>query len=122
MTAAPRLTFKAVFEGPLSRGEKTVTIRLGDRTDCYAVGQLVPLLLTDPVGHQVQIGLARIEHVRPLALRDISAEDLGREGTGITSHSELIALLMGLYQEDITEDTLVTLIRFTLIRDKYERR
>jgi hypothetical protein len=109
------LAFKQHFGTALTSGEKTVTIRLGDRSGYYRKDQIVSVLLESAEGEARQLGDAIIEQVDVCTIGDVSPREIEREGLGLRTSQDLLGLLASVYSRPLTVDTLVTLVGFRLL-------
>ena len=108
--------YSPVVEGQLRSGRKSATIRLGDKSSKYRKGMIVAVLAGAallPSQEDLRGGdrQGRGEDARlALAERDRARQPGDPPGRG---HGRLSRTL---YNRDVTEDDLVTVIRFSEIR------
>jgi hypothetical protein len=113
-------TFALNFYNPavaeqLRTGRKTATIRLGDKSAKYKKGMIVTVLCGARYGQRERIFDAVIDKVEVKQLRDLSPREIEHDNPEVRRADELARFLGQLYNRDVTEDDIVTLIRFSQI-------
>jgi hypothetical protein len=116
-------TFALNFYNPavaeqLRTGRKTATIRLGDKSTKYRKGMIVTVLCGARYGQRERIFDAVIDKVEVKALRELSPREIEHDNPQIRRVDELAWFLGQLYNREIGEDEIVTLIRFSQIVDE----
>ncbi len=99
----------------LKNRRKTVTIRLGDKTGKYKKGMVVPVLVGQRFGPRERIFDAVIDKVEVKPLRDLSPREIEHDNPQIRRVDEMVWFLSQLYNREVDEDEIVTLIRFSQI-------
>jgi hypothetical protein len=99
----------------LRSGRKTATIRLGDKSPKYRKGMIVTVLCGARYGQRERIFDAVIDKVEVKQLRDLSPREIEHDNPEVRRADELAHFLGQLYNRDVTEDDIVTLIRFSQI-------
>jgi hypothetical protein len=121
MIAQPRVpTFALNFYNPavadqLRSGRKTATIRLGDKSAKYKKGMIVTVLCGARYGQRERIFDAVIDKVDVKPLGDLSPREIEHDNPEIRRADELARFLGQLYNREVTESDIVTLIRFSQI-------
>jgi hypothetical protein len=95
---------------------KTVTIRLGDKSDKYQKGMLVAVLVGQRFGPRDRIFDAVIDKVEVKPLGHVSPREIQHENAQLRTLDEFIEFLRRLYNRDVREDDLVTVIHFSEVR------
>ena len=113
-------TFALNFYNPavaeqLRTGRKTATIRLGDKAAKYRKGMIVTVLCGVRYGQRERIFDAVIDKVEVKPLRDLSPREIEHDNPQIRRVDEMVWFLSQLYNRDVDEDEIVTLIRFSQI-------
>jgi hypothetical protein len=113
-------TFALNFYNPavaeqLRTGRKTATIRLGDKSAKYRKGMIVTVLCGARYGQRERIFDAVIDKVEVKALRELSPREIEHDNPQIRRNEEMVWFLSQLYNREIGEDDIVTLIRFSQI-------
>jgi hypothetical protein len=107
--------FSPAFIDQLKRGRKTATIRLGDKSRKYERGQLVWVT----VGHQhsprEKIFTAVIDDVEVKRASELSRRDIEHDNPEFRRLEEELRFLEQIYSRPVSEDDLVTVIRFSQI-------
>jgi hypothetical protein len=99
----------------LRSGRKTATIRLGDKAAKYRKGMIVTVLAGVRYGQRERIFDAVIDKVEVKQLRELSPREIEHDNPEIRRSDELARFLSQLYNRDVSEDDIVTLIRFSQI-------
>ena len=113
-------TFALNFYNPavaeqLRTGRKTATIRLGDKSAKYRKGMIVTVLCGARYGQRERIFDAVIDKVEVKALGELSPREIEHDNPQIRRVDEMLWFLSQLYNREVTEDEIVTLIRFSQI-------
>jgi hypothetical protein len=121
MIARPPVpTFALNFYNPavadqLRSSRKTATIRLGDKSAKYRKGMIVTVLCGARYGLRERIFDAVIDKVEVKPLGDLSPREIEHDNPEIRRADELARFLGQLYNRDVTEGDIVTVIRFSQI-------
>ena len=99
----------------LRNGRKTATIRLGDKTAKYKKGQVVQVLVGARYGTREKIFDAVIDKVEVKQLADLSPREIEHDNPELRRTEELARFLSQLYNRDVSEGDIVTVIRFSQI-------
>jgi hypothetical protein len=99
----------------LRTGRKTATIRLGDKSSKYKKGLIVTVLCGARYGQRERIFDAVIDKVEVKQLRDLSPREIEHDNPELRRADELAHFLGQLYNREVTEDDIVTVIRFSQI-------
>jgi hypothetical protein len=116
-------TFALNFYNPavadqLRSGRKTATIRLGDKSAKYKKGMIVTVLCGARYGHRDRIFDAVIDKVEVKQLAELSPREIEHDNPELRRADELARFLGQLYNRDVSEEDIVTLIRFSQIVTK----
>ena len=101
----------------LRSGRKTATIRLGDKSAKYKKGMIVTVLTGVRYSQRERIFDAVVDKVEVKQLRELSPREIEHDNPEIRRTDELAHWLSQLYNRDVSEDDIVTLIRFSQIVD-----
>ena len=99
----------------LRSGRKTATIRLGDKSSKYKKGMIVTVLAGARYGQRERVFDAVIDKVEVKRLGDLSPREIEHDNPEIRRADELARFLGQLYNREVTEDDIVTVIRFSQI-------
>ena len=99
----------------LRSSRKTATIRLGDKSAKYRKGMIVTVLCGARYGQRERIFDAVIDKIEVKALSDVSPREIEHDNPELRRADELARFLSQLYNREITEDDIVTVIRFSQI-------
>lgn len=107
--------YSRIFADQLKRGRKTATIRMGDKSHKYRKNEAVIVTIGYRFSPREKIFDAVIDSVEVKAIRDLSPRDIEHDNPEFRRHDELIHFLEQIYGRSISEDELVTVIRFSQI-------
>ena len=99
----------------LRSGRKTATIRLGDKSSKYRKGMIVTVLAGARYGQRERVFDAVIDKVEVKQLGDLSPREIEHDNPEIRRTDEMARFLGQLYNREVTEEDIVTLIRFSQI-------
>jgi hypothetical protein len=109
--------YSPVVADQLRSFRKTATIRLGDKSRKYGKGMIVTVLAGARFGPRERIFDAVIDKVEVKALSELSPREIEHDNPEIRRPEEMAHFLSQLYNRDVTQDDLVTVIRFSAIRE-----
>ncbi len=110
--------YSPIFGDQLKRGRKSATIRLGDKTRKYDRGQVVWITVGNRHGPREKIFAAVIDDVDVKRVRDLSPRDIEHDNPEFRRLEESVSFLEKIYDRSISEDDLVTVIRFSQIVER----
>ncbi len=99
----------------LRTGRKSATIRLGDKSGKYKKGMVVQVLCGVRYGARERVFDAVIDKVEVKALGELSPREIEHDNPEIRRTDEMARFLSQLYNREVTDDDLVTVIRFSQI-------
>ena len=94
---------------------KTATIRLGDKSGKYKKGMVVQVLVGTRFGPREKIFEAVIDKVEVKDLMDLSPREIEHDNPEIRRPEEFAHFLSQLYNRDVGDEDVVTVIRFSQI-------
>ena len=100
----------------LRSGRKTATIRLGDKSRKYRKGMIVQLLAGTRFSPRQRIFDAVIDKVEVKTLADLSPREIEHDNPEIRRVEDMAAFLGQLYNREVAQDAVVTVIRFSEIK------
>lgn len=110
------LNFYSDLYGDVLRNyRKTVTIRLGDKSDKYQTGMLVWVTIGARFSRRQKLYAAILDRVEVKPIRDLSPRDIEREHPEFRNEDDVIAMLSRIYGDFVTPDQLVTVIYFSRV-------
>jgi hypothetical protein len=95
---------------------KTATIRLGDKSGKYRKGMVVQVLVGNRFGPRERVFDAVIDKIEVKTLGELSPREIEHDNPEIRRPEEMATFLSQLYNREITEESTVTVIRFSEIR------
>lgn len=106
-----------LYEEALRNGRKTVTIRLGDKTDKYQPGQLVWVTVGQRYGKRQKLFIAILDNVEVKLIADLSPRDITKENPEFRSKEEVLQLLRRIYGPEVSMEDTVTVIHFSPVNE-----
>ena len=94
---------------------KTATIRVGDKSAKYKKGMVVQVLVGARYGPREKIFDAVIDKADVKRLMELSPREIEHDNPEIRRPEDMASFLGQLYNRDVTEEDVVTLIRFSEI-------
>jgi hypothetical protein len=107
--------YSPIVADQLRSRRKTATIRLGDKSGKYKKGMVVQILVGQRYGAREKIFDAVIDKVEVKRLMELSPREIEHDNPEIRRPEDLASFLGQLYNRDVTEEDVVTLIRFSEI-------
>jgi hypothetical protein len=107
--------YSAIFVDQLKRGRKTATIRLGDKTNKYERGQVVWVTVGFRHSPREKIFTAVIDDVELKRVGDLSPRDIEHDNPEFRRLEETANFLEQIYGRSISDEDMVTVIRFSQI-------
>jgi hypothetical protein len=101
----------------LRTGRKSATIRLGDKSSKYKKGMIVAVLCGNRYSPRERVFDAVIDKVEVKTLADLSPREIEHDNPEIRRTDEFAHWLGQLYNRDVSEEDMVTVIRFSPIRN-----
>jgi len=107
--------YSSIVADQLRSRRKTATIRLGDKSGKYKKGMVVQILVGQRYGPREKIFDAVIDKVEVKRLMELSPREIEHDNPEIRRPEDMANSLGQLYNRDVTEEDIVTLIRFSEI-------
>jgi hypothetical protein len=108
--------YSPIVADQLRSGRKTATIRLGDKSVKYKKGMVVQVLCGLRYSPRQKVFDAVIDKVEVKRLSELSPREIEHDNPEIRRNDEMATFLGQLYNREVTEDDIVTVIRFSEIR------
>jgi hypothetical protein len=99
----------------LRTGRKSATIRLGDKSGKYKKGMVVKVLCGNRYGAREFVFDAVIDKVEVKTLGELSPREIEHDNPEIRRTDEMATFLGQLYNREVADDDVVTVIRFSQI-------
>ena len=109
--------YSPVFVDQLRRHRKTATIRLGDKSRKYKRGQVVWVTIGFRHNPREKIFSAVIDDVEVKKVEDLSPRDIEHDNPEFRRLDETIHFLEQIYGRSVSEDDVVTVVRFSEIKE-----
>src|SRR5579862_9685518 len=94
--------YSDLYGDVLRNNRKTVTIRLGDKTDKYQTGMVVWITVGPRFGRRQKLYSAILDRVEVKTIEDLSPRDIERENPEFRSQDDVIGILSRIYGDLIT--------------------
>src|SRR5687768_1948581 len=105
------LNFYSDLYGDVLRNHrKTVTIRLGDKSDKYKPGMIAWTTEGATFARRQKLYTAIVDRVEVKTISELSQRDIERENPEFRNHEDVIAMLERIYGDFITPEHRVTVI------------
>jgi hypothetical protein len=108
--------YSPIVAEQLRSGRKTATIRLGDKSAKYRKGMIVQVLAGTRFSPRQRIFDAVIDKVEVKILSELSPREIEHDNPEIRRVEEMAGFLGQLYNREVADDAVVTVIRFSEIR------
>lgn len=99
----------------LRNNRKTVTIRLGDKSDKYQTGMIVWVTVGARFGRRQKLFSAILDRVEVKTIEELSPRDIEKENPEFRSHDDVLDILTRIYGELVTPKHHVTVIYFSRV-------
>ena len=107
--------YSSTYHNQLICRRKTCTIRMGDKTDRYAEGDIVWVTVGKKFAQKKRIYTAMIDRVLVKSISELTQDDLRGENPDIENVKDVIAFLEGIYNKKILESDTVSVVYFSEI-------
>lgn len=107
--------YSELYEDVLRNSRKTVSIRLGDKSDKYRPGMIVWVTVGPRFGRRQKLYTAILDRVEVKPIAELSPRDIERENPEFRTHDDIIAMLTRIYGEFLTPAHVVTVIYFSRV-------
>ena len=108
--------YSPVVEAQLRSHRKTATIRLGDKSRKYQKGMIVSVLVGARFGPRAHIFDAVVDKVEVKRLDELSPREIEHDNPEVRRPEEMAHFLSQLYNREVTNEDIVTVIRFSAIK------
>jgi hypothetical protein len=109
--------YSDLYGDVLRNNRKTVTIRLGDKSDKYKTGMIVWVTVGPRFGRRQKLYSAILDRVEVKKISELSPRDIERESPEFRTQDEVIETLSRIYGDLITPEHRVTVIYFSRVDD-----
>ncbi len=110
--------YSPIFVDQLKRGRKTATIRLGDKSQKYRKGHVVLVTVGFQHSPREKIFEAVIDGVEVKPVSELSPRDIEHDNPEFRRTEETVHFMEQIYGRSVSEDDLVTVIRFSAIVER----
>jgi hypothetical protein len=107
--------YNDLYSEQLLNYRKTVTIRLGDKSDKYQPGMIVWITVGPRFGRRQKLYSAILDRVEVKTIEELSPRDIEKENSELRTQDDIIELLTRIYGELITPKHLVSVIYFSRV-------
>src|SRR5580693_977687 len=107
--------YSDLYGDVLRNNRKTVTIRLGDKSDKYQTGMVVWVTIGPRFGRRQKLYSAILDRVEVKPISELSPRDIERENPEARTQDDVIAMLSRIYGDFITPEKVVTVIYFSRV-------
>ena len=107
--------YSPIVEAQLRSHRKTATIRLGDKSRKYQKGMIVSVLVGARFSPRQHVFDAVVDKVEVKTIDELSPNEIEHDNPEVRRPEEMAHFLSQLYNREVTDDDLVTVIRFSAI-------
>ena len=107
--------YSDLYGDVLRNNRKTVTIRLGDKSDKYLTGMIVWVTVGPRFGRRQKLYSAILDRVEVKTIAELSPRDIERENPEFRTEDDVIGTLSRIYGDLITPANVVTVIYFSRV-------
>lgn len=112
--------YSPIVAGLLRSYRKTCTIRLGDKSAKYKKGMVVSVLVGARYSPRDRIFDAVVDRVDVKRLGDLSPREIEHDNPELRRAEEMAHFLSQIYNREVTDDDIVTVIRFSAIKGPFD--
>jgi hypothetical protein len=105
------------YEEVLRNGRKTITIRLGDKSDKYQAGMIVWVTVGPRFGRRQKLFTAILDRVEVKTIDSLSPREIQKENPEFRTIDDLVQLMRRIYSDDISVEDTVTVIHFSPVSE-----
>lgn len=109
--------YSEFYEEVLKNGRKTITIRLGDKSDKYQSGMLAWVTVGPRFGRRQKLFTCILDKVEVKTIDALSPREIQKENPEFRSTEDLLNLLRRIYTEDISVEDTVTVVHFSPVSE-----
>lgn len=109
--------YSEFYEEVLRNGRKTLTIRLGDKSDKYQTGMLVWVTVGSRFSKRQKLFTAIVDRVEVKTIDALSPREIAKENPEFRTTEDLLHLLRRIYSDDISVEDTVTVIHFSPVSE-----
>ena len=107
--------YSSTYHSQLVCRRKNCTIRMGDKTEKYAEGDIVWITVGKKFAQKKKIYTAMIDRVLVKQISELTHDDLQGENPDIDSINDVITFLESIYNKKIQSSNLVSVVYFSEI-------
>jgi hypothetical protein len=109
--------YSEFYEEVLKNGRKTVTIRLGDKSNKYESGMLVWVTVGPRFGKRQKLFTAILDRVEVKTIDQLSPREIQKENPEFRTTDDVVHLMRRIYTDDISVEDTVTVIYFSPVSE-----
>ena len=109
--------YSEFYEEVLKNGRKTVTIRLGDKSNKYESGMLVWVTVGPRFGKRQKLFTAILDRVEVKTIDQLSPREIQKENPEFRTIDDVVHLMRRIYTDDISVEDTVTVIYFSPVSE-----
>ncbi len=107
--------YSDLYGDVLKNNRKTVSIRVGDKSDKYVEGMVVWITIGPRFGRRQKLYSAILDRVEVKTVEDLSPRDIERENPEFRTQDDVLGMLGRIYGDLITPKHTVTVIYFSRV-------
>jgi hypothetical protein len=107
--------YSDLYGDVLKNNRKTVTIRLGNKSEKYQTGMIIWVTVGPRFGRRQKLYSAILDRVEVKTISELSPRDIERENPEFRNQDDVIGMLGRIYGDFITPAETVTVIYFSRV-------
>ncbi len=107
--------YNDLYGDVLRNDRKSVSIRLGDKSDKYKTGMVVWVTVGARFGRRQKLYSAILDRVEVKTIAELSPRDIERENPELRTQDDVVGVLSRVYGDFIMPDHVVTVIYFSRV-------
>jgi hypothetical protein len=109
--------YSEFYEEVLKNGRKTLTIRLGDKSDKYQAGMLAWVTIGPRFGRRQKLFTCILDRVEVKTIDQLSPREIQKENPEFRTAEDVAGLLGRLYGADISVEDTITIVHFSPVSE-----
>ena len=109
--------YSEFYEEVLKNGRKSVTIRLGDKSDKYDSGMIAWVTVGPRFGRRMKLFTCILDRVEVKTIDQLSPREIQKENPEFRTPEDVVQLLRRIYGDDISVEDTVTVIHFSPVSE-----
>ena len=109
--------YSEFYEDDLRSCRKSVTIRLGDKSNKYEEGMIVWITIGPRFARRTKLFTAILDRVEVKTIDRLSPREVQKENPEFRTPNDVVQVLKRIYSEDLSVEDTVTVIHFSPVTE-----